>query len=428
MKKILSYTIVLSLFSIVINAQISSSLNRIADDLSFVRVSKTNSHYFELSNGSSFIPVGPNICFPRYIIDEDSVFVNLETMFKNLSQNHGNYARIWLSHKFYEVENQKQGIYSDVQAKRIDRAVALATKYHIRLKLCFEHFRVLYDNEKRFKGSVYFDKKIYDIKNGGSFATIEDFFNTEKGREVYLNRVCFIVNRYKNNPTIFAWELWNEFNAIELPDKNKSDIDWTSDMLNRIHKLDNNHMVIQSLGSFHSISEREIYRSINSIPNNDYANIHRYLNQTDELDVCRGPMDILASDAVKELLSYGYNKPCMLGEAGAVEANYAGASKLYLVDTLGILHHDLLFAPFFAGSAGSGQSWHWMEYIDRNNLWFQFGRFNEAIKGINPLVENFQPSEFLIPECRAYTLTGKKTTLVWCRDAGSNWQTELIEN
>ncbi|MFZ4726793.1 MAG: hypothetical protein ACOYMD_15275, partial [Paludibacter sp.] len=153
-----------------------------------------------------------------------------------------------------------------------------------------------------------------------------------------------------------------------------------------------------------------------------------YIDLGAELKVCRGPMDILASDAVKELQKFGLKKPILCGELGAVEPNHAAPSKLYLVDTLGILHHDILFAPFFAGSAGSGQSWHWKEYLERNNLWYQFGRFNEAIKGINPLVENFQPSEFLIPECRAYTLTGKKTTLVWCRDAGSNWQTELIEN
>ena len=34
--------------------------------------------------------------------------------------------------------------------------------------------------------------------------------------------------------------------------------------------------------------------------------------------------------------------------------------------------HDVLFAPFFAGAAGAGQIWHWDEYVDKNNLWWQF--------------------------------------------------------
>jgi hypothetical protein len=28
--------------------------------------------------------------------------------------------------------------------------------------------------------------------------------------------------------------------------------------------------------------------------------------------------------------------------------------------------------------------WHWESYVDRNNLWYHFGRFSEVVKGINP--------------------------------------------
>ena len=30
--------------------------------------------------------------------------------------------------------------------------------------------------------------------------------------------------------------------------------------------------------------------------------------------------------------------------------------------------HDVLFAPFFAGSAGTGQIWHWNTYVERHEL------------------------------------------------------------
>lgn len=32
----------------------------------FVRVSQENPGYFELSDGSAYIPIGYNLCFPQY--------------------------------------------------------------------------------------------------------------------------------------------------------------------------------------------------------------------------------------------------------------------------------------------------------------------------------------------------------------------------
>jgi hypothetical protein len=85
----------------------------------------------------------------------------------------------------------------------------------------------------------------------------------------------------------------------------------------------------------------------------------------------------------------------------------------------------MLFAPFFSGSAGTGMSWHWESYVHKNNLWYHFGRFHEAIKGINPLEEYFAASQVETDSLRVYVLKGRKSTLVWLRDKSSNWQSEL---
>lgn len=113
---------------------------------------------------------------------------------------------------------------------------------------------------------------------------------------------------------------------------------------------------------------------------------------------------------------------------GAVEAHHSGPSKLYESDTLGILLHDLIFAPFFSGAAAPGQSWHWQYYIEKNNLWWHFGRFSHATENINPVTEQYQPVFFMHDQVRFYCLKGNTHTLVWCRDALSNWHTELIGN
>lgn len=111
----------------------------------FVRVSQKNPGYFELSDGSAYIPIGYNLCFPQYSsgLSDDECFKNIESHMKNMAENGGNYARIWVSSPFYEIEDEKAGVYNPVKLARIDRVVELAKKYGIRLKICLEHFRNL---------------------------------------------------------------------------------------------------------------------------------------------------------------------------------------------------------------------------------------------------------------------------------------------
>jgi hypothetical protein len=229
--------------------------------------------------------------------------------------------------------------------------------------------------------------------------------------------------KFGNHPAIFGWELWNEMNAINSPGV----AEWNEIMLPRVHEMFPENMVLQSLGSFDSDGARDIYRTINRLPSNDVAQIHRYLDLGANLDICKAPMDLLASDAINELRSYDVKKPMLLAEVGGVKPRHTGPIELYEVDKDGILLHDLLFAPFFSGAAGPGHAWHWDSYIDKNNLWYHFQRFNEAIKGIDPVKENFKPFKIEHPNLRIYGLIGNKTILLWCRDIENDWENELVK-
>ena len=143
------------------------------------------------------------------------------------------------------------------------------------------------------------------------------------------------------------------------------------------------------------------------------------------MEICHAPMDIICSSAIEEIKSYNTGKPVLLAETGAVEPRHSGPSKFYSVDTAGILLHDILFAPFFSGSAGSGMSWHWESYVDKNNLWYHYDRFSEAIKGVNPLEVSFLVSKSETDNFRFYLLHGKKTILIWIRDKKDTWESEL---
>ncbi|WP_439584936.1 cellulase family glycosylhydrolase [Dyadobacter bucti] len=392
----------------------------------FVRVSVGKSGYLELDNGDLFIPVGINICWPRFVSSEDSVMNKMEYYLDRLGKNGGNFTRVWLSAPAFEVEHEKAGSYDEAIARRIDRLVAIAKRNGIRIKFCLENFRSLTNLPPMFAGSVPFDKPIYDQSRGGGLSSMKDFFTTAHGKELYLKRVEFLAKRYADEPTVFGWELWNEMNSVRIEDK-KIIEDWTSEMLVEVKRRVPKQLVMQSLGSYDTETATEWYRNYSVMPANQIAQVHRYLDPGAKLAVARGPMDKLAYDAVRTLKEWDLKKPVLLSEVGAVQAHHAGPSELYPKDSAGTMLHDYLYAAFFAGAAGPGQSWHWDYYIDKHDLWYQLARFKKAIRGLDPRLEDFRPFVTEQNGLRIYGLQGKKTVLLWCRDQSNTWEEELVK-
>jgi hypothetical protein len=401
-----------------------SNISKKADGThGYVSASKTNPSYFELSDGTPYIPVGINMISPggKYRNNPDSALWEMGQWMKKLSDNGGNYIRVWLSSPFWDIEDAKVGQYSSEKARRIDSLIVMARRYNIRIKMTFEHFRSLTLEENNQPWAV---KSVYHRSNGGPLDSIRQYLSTAEGKKLFIDKLDFYGKRYGSDTIFFGWELWNEMNAV----RGKQDdvfFSWNELMLSETKKRFPENLVMQSLGSFDADRVLPVYKKMMLLPGNDVAQVHRYLDLGADLEICHQPMDIICSSAIEEIRSYNTGKPVILAETGAVEPRHSGPSKLYPVDTAGVLLHDILFAPFFSGSAGAGMSWHWDSYVEKNNLWFQFGRFSETIKGINPIDERFDVSKSETPEFRIYQLHGKKTTLIWLRDKNNSWQSEL---
>ncbi len=393
----------------------------------YVRVSSRDARYFDLSDGTSYVPIGLNMIAPPGR-DEKQALATMEDWMRKLSANGGNYLRLWLSNPFFDVEPTQSGVYDEEKAKRIDAVLALARKYNIRVKMTLEHFRHLGDGKQTWAG-----KPIYRVSQGGPAKDIADFFANSASRDQFKRKLDWYAQRYGDDPTVFAWELWNEFDAVQdmwKPEHWREGglaLDWTRVMLDALHERFPKNLCVQSLGSFDTASKTETYRTFCLMPNNDLAQVHRYLDLGARLEVCHGPMDVLTADAVGTLLSFNSGKPVLLAESGAVEPSHSGPFKLYDKDKEGILLHDVLFAPFFAGAAGAGQCWHWDYYVAKNNLWWQFGRFAQAVKELDPPAEAFRPIRIEHPRLRIYMLAGRRTLLAWCRDSRNTWKAELAE-
>src|SRR4051812_23111901 len=215
---------------------------------SFVKISKKNPFYFELSNGNPYIVSGPCLAGAK----------DMETMhnyLKKLADNSGNFARVWVCNKLFEVE-EKFGEYSEEKAKNIDQLLDWAVKYNIKLKLCLDNTRQIVADK-----TASFNKPQYHVDNGGPFKNIDEYINTEKGRRAYLDRVTFFGKRYGNHPAVFGWELWNEMNGIMCNGLRE----WNDDMLPQVHAIFPQNLVVQSLGSFDMESRRPDYSYINKL-------------------------------------------------------------------------------------------------------------------------------------------------------------------
>ena len=381
---------------------------------SFISVSEANPRYLCIgSDDEPYIPIGCNIAAVGSISE-------METYIRCIHENGGNFGRVWLNSSLFEIEKEYDRIDS-AQIRNIDTLLMLALKYEIKVKLCIESFRHIVPGKNKWD-----TKASYHTSNGGPFENMTEYICTEAGKKEFLKRLKVLQKRYGDHPAVFGWELWNEMNAVNAPEK--AIMEWNEEMLPVVKDMFPKNMVMQSLGSLDNTWGYQFYQHINALPHNELSQVHRYLDEGAPLQICQAPVDVFCADAIEYIRDIGEIKPLLLAESGAVKPVHTGPSLLYPKDTLGTILHDVLFTPFFCGAAGPGHLWHWDHHIIKQNTWFQMQRFANAIAGINPIKERFEPVRCDSGRLRSYALKGRNTTLVWCRDTVSSWRNELERN
>ena len=390
-----------------------------------VDVSGRDPHYFENENGTTFLPVGCNLSFLRGAenLPEETVLETYRTWMTEFAANGGNFIRIWLGVPFFDVMPERIGCYDETALSHIRFIVDLAEKLGLRIKFTMEHFRSIEGKKEAesFPGVVDFRKPLY----AGVVSTMREYLRSPECRSIYLGKARYLAESgLGESKAVIAWELWNEINSIGSLEEIRPFSDF---LLAELPKLFPRQMIVQNLGSFSGCTSCRSYDYLGRLGNNAFLQVHRYLDPGAELDVCRGPMDLLCADAIRELRDRNNRIPAVLAECGAVEANHARYSDLYESDREGTLLHDMLFAPFFAGSAGCGQPWHWDHiYLAKHHLWHHFARFAGAVEGIDPAAEQFVPFRTETRRLRIYGLRGNTMNLLWCRDKRTDWESELV--
>ncbi|KAG6484942.1 mannan endo-1,4-beta-mannosidase 1-like isoform X2 [Zingiber officinale] len=245
--------------------------------------------HFEL-NGNPFYANGFNAYWLMTLAANPSLKDKVSSAFREASGHGLLVARTWaFSDGGSNALQYSPGSYNEQTFKGLDFVVSEAKRYGIKLILSFV------DNYDSFGGKKQYVQ--WGREQGQYIASDDEFFTNPVVRGFYKNHIRAVLTRvntitgvaYKDEPTIFSWELMNEPRC-------QSDLSgrtiqaWITEMAAHVKSIDSNHLLEAGLEGFYgtSSSERQFNPGVeigtdfiqnNQIPNIDFATIHSYPDQ-----------------------------------------------------------------------------------------------------------------------------------------------------
>ncbi len=361
----------------------------------FVRVNPKNPHYFAFEDGSPYLPIGLNIGWSTG--QGKTVLEDYKKWFDHLSQNGGNYARVWMAPWSFSLEWNDTGLGD--YTKRLQRAwlldqvfeMAEARHIHIMLTLL---------NHGPFSETVNSEWKDnpYNLANGGPLKTPSEFTSNPRALELYKRKLRYTAARYAASTSLFSWEWWNEVNWTPIGGDALER--WIGEMTPILKKFDPYHHLISS--SFSTGGTSSLWKR----PDIDYSQQHDYSQ--------RDPARTF-SMALRDFTETAPNKPVLLSELGY---SSGGIDDLPINRDLMQFHNGIWAQPFL-GYAGTAMYWWWDNLVEPQNLWTHYKGFAdfmiaEDLSKMTP----FRPKLVNTLNATALGLGGVGRTLVWVRSSG----------
>jgi mannan endo-1,4-beta-mannosidase len=159
------------------------------------------------------------------------------------------------------------------------------------------------------------------------------FYTNETTRKLYREHIEKIVTRrntvsgilYRDDPTIFGWELMNEAQA--LTGRWGERRQWIVEMTDYIRSLDQNHLISPGTWGYRTAAERREWLADHSLPNVDYCDVHNYpRDDTDSFVDSPQAMQEFLDNRVAA--AYLLKKPLVMGEFGMNAEGHNGFSQI----------------------------------------------------------------------------------------------------
>ena len=171
--------------------------------------------------------------------------------------------------------------YNENRFEQFDRLLKEASERNISLIIPFVN------NWNEFGGMCQYVKWSNESVASCSDTSAEhdSFYTNNRTRELYKGYVSYFLNRmntetgirYKDDPTIFAWELANEPRAKTDPSQTILD-NWIEEMSIFVKGIDNNHLLTVGVEGFTDPGEGTDFIKNHLHDNIDYASFHLLVN------------------------------------------------------------------------------------------------------------------------------------------------------
>ena len=212
----------------------------------------------------------------------------------------------------------------------LDRTIAEAARDNLRVQLCLT-------NWWRDTGGVTQYLRWAGVKDadddtrpfGINTERAMLFYTNETTRRLYREHLEKIATRrntvtglfYRDDPTIFGYELMNEAQAVTLrwPERRA----WISEMSAYLKSLDPDHLIAPGDWGYRSAAERREWLADHALPDIDYCDVHNYPRDDHDsfVDSPAALGDFIGS---RVAAAYSLGKPLVFGEFGIGVDGYNG--------------------------------------------------------------------------------------------------------
>eukprot|EP00253_Pinus_taeda_P009720 PITA_09720 len=349
---------------------------------------RTEGTHFSV-NGNPLFVNGFNSYWLMTLATDPTQRNKVTSVFEQATAHGLNVARTWaFNDGQYKALQTSPGLYDEQVFQALDFVISEANKYGIKLILS------LVNNYVDFGGKAQY---VQWARNAGQNLNSEDdFFTNPTVKSYYKNNVKTVLTRvngitgvtYKDDPTIFAWELMNEPRCESDP-SGRTIQGWIEEMASYVKSIDGNHLLEAGLEGFYGESKREgnpgFLVGTDFVTNNqiialDFATVHSYpdiwLAGSDEeaqLSFLQNWIETHLEDASRVL-----KKPVLFSEFGksSKDPGFVISQRDNLLDVV----YKHIYDSAIKGGAGGGAMF-WQLMVEGLN---SYGDGYEIVLSQNP--------------------------------------------
>ncbi len=158
------------------------------------------------------------------------------------------------------------------------------------------------------------------------------FYTNETTRRLYREHLEKLATRrnsitgvvYRDDPTIFGWELMNEAQAVSGRWHERRA--WIAEMSSYLKSLDPNHLITPGVWGYRSAAERREWLADHRLPNIGYCDAHNY-PRDDRDSYVDSPAALRAFIDNRTAAAFSISKPLVFGEFGMGADGFNGSSQ-----------------------------------------------------------------------------------------------------